>query len=55
MEGINEGSEAAEEMPEQSAAFEEYCRAVWAQYDTNGDGYISLEEFVPIHCDLIDK
>ncbi len=49
-----DGSEAADEMPEQSAAaFEEYCRAVWNQYDENQDGYISLEEFAPIHSELV--
>ena len=35
--------------------FEEYVLAVWSQYDTNGDGFISFEEFIPIHTDLIDK
>ncbi len=56
MAGVNvDGSEAPEEMPEQTAAFDEYCHAVWSQYDLNDDGYINLEEFVPIHTDLIDK
>jgi Ca2+-binding EF-hand superfamily protein len=56
MSGVNvDGSEAPEEMPEQTAAFEEYCRAVWNQYDVNEDGYINFEEFIPIHTDLIDK
>ncbi len=50
-----EGSEAPEELPEQSAAFEEYCHAVWSQYDLNDDGYINFEEFVAVHSDLIDK
>ena len=55
MNGVMDGSEANEEMPEQSAAFEEYVRAVWDQYDTNKDGFLSYEEFVPVHSDLIDK
>ncbi len=30
MSGVNvDGSEAPEELPEQTAAFDEYCRAVW--------------------------
>ena len=55
MNGVIDGSEANEEMPEQSAAFEEYVRAVWDQYDNNKDGFLSFEEFIPVHSDLIDK
>ena len=55
MNGVMDGSEVNEEMPEQSAAFEEYVRAVWDQYDVNKDGFLSYEEFVPVHSDLIDK
>ena len=37
------------------SAFEEFLAEIWTKYDRNGDGFISFEEFIDIHTDLIDK
>ncbi len=43
------------ENPNPEEAFEEHAQSTWFQYDVNQDGYITFEEFLPIHLELIDN
>ena len=42
------------DQPNAEEAFEEHVQQTWFEFDTNQDGYISFEEFIPIHTGLID-
>ena len=41
--------------PNAEEAFEEHVQQTWLDYDLNQDGFISFEEFIQIHSDLIDN
>ena len=42
-------------MKDPDQAFNDHVEYLWYKYDKNGDGYISYEEFISIHTDLIDS
>ena len=43
------------EYADPEAAFNQYLAYQWYQTDKNGNGFISYEEFIDIHNNLIDK